>query len=114
MKDNKLKYLIQSIELDRPSSNFTFKVMEIIYTIEPSWFKRTLPYLVLITIFCLITSVMLFFNVSLEPQFISEFFSSNGLEFINLLNLFKLTTIGLIGGICSSILLYYNKLKLKT
>jgi hypothetical protein len=118
--DEILRKLIKEIKLDSPSDGFTENVMKLCYSQEVSlskfklfniWFKKSLPYITAILIFIIVTAALLIFNISIEPDLITNFFETIGLGFLNILSTIKLVSIGVIFGVGSSILLIYNKIK---
>ena len=120
MKDDILREIIRKVELESPSKDFVKNVMMMCYEADIKlsnydlfriWLKKSLPYAAAIFIFVFVTTILFVTGITFEPEVISNFFSSLGLGFINTLSIIRLTTIGLIFGLGSSLVLFYNKVK---
>lgn len=118
MNEEYIKGIIQKTDLCCPSDDFVNNIMNKCCAVPTKvpfkvWCKNVAPWAAMFLISTLITILIVFFGVSLEPSFINSILTTVGLGFMNILYTIKLTSIGIVLGILSISALILNKYKQK-
>jgi len=116
-KDKFLRENIKKIHLESPYSDFTIRVMNLIYIeneklstaqVIKMWFKKSIPYIAAILVFVIVSTILLLTGTSVEPTIINEFLTLLGLKFVSVL---RLVSVGLVFGTFGAILILFNRNK---